>query len=236
MEAMYRPKFTNVSMDEIDKVQTKLKETILHKCGLNKYTSSRIAWGKHLGLELTRWADLVNTERLHILIHALNQDGTPVRELMLDAIDRLQQKSGSNNPVLNSAFATSPASKTDPTWMYRLWEWMSTNNISIENPEVTKALGRDNGISLSHLMAGLSTHERSAAVASFQALRCPSGSVGARNNKDITMRDGRTLTPQARASPAFMTFATSTLQVVKGRTLPQQYQFTHPISTPEIGD
>ena len=50
------------------------------------------------------------------------------------------------------------------------------------------------------------------------------------------MRDGRTLTPQARASPAFMTFATNTLQVVKGRTLPQQYQFTHPISTPEIGD
>ena len=85
-------------------------------------------------------------------------------------------------------------------------------------------------------MAGLSTHERSAAVASFQALRCPSGSVGARNNKDITMRDGRTLTPQARASSAFMTFATNTLQVVKGRTLPQQYQFTHPISRPEIGD
>ena len=66
---MYRLKFTNVSMDEIDKVQTKLKETILHKCGLNKYTSNRIAWGKHLGLELTRWADLVNIERLHILIN-----------------------------------------------------------------------------------------------------------------------------------------------------------------------
>ena len=234
-EAMYRLKFTDASIKQIDEVQSHIKTTLLNKSRMNRCTASKVVYGKHIGMGLSRWADKVNIERLGMLLHALNQHGSLVRATMLDAIDRLQKRSASNKPVLQSVFNTNPASHSPSSWMLRLWEWMSSHQITIQDPALVEEHKTKTGNSLIETLNSVDTNTRRTAAAMFATITGSRGNLGACNTGDIAMRDGCTLVPEVRNNLQFMALMSEPLQLKAKRTLPYQHRVEREVETAKVG-
>jgi ribonuclease HI len=234
-KVMYQLKFSNASADEIDAVHTSLKAVVVNKAGCKRTIANKLVWSTCGGLNYSRWSDTVNIERLRIVMHGLQQHNTMIRAAMLDAVNRMQSISASTQPILETLISKTHGGKltelfrTEPTWMSRLWEWMTRHGITLKDPGFTPSVTHSQGTDLSSLLQGSSAQVRKTAITEFSSAKVCS--VG-----DLVLDDGRTLKPEIRRNHSLMQTITPLLQVVDGRAVTQHLRTTPTPAPANRGD
>jgi ribonuclease HI len=235
-KVMYQLKFSNASAADIDAVHASLKAVVVNKAGCKRTIANKLVWSTCGGLNYSRWSDTVNLERLRIVLHGLQQRGTMIRAVLLDAISRLQSMSATTKPVLETKFSAHHSQhleqlfKPEPTWMFRLWEWMTEHNITLHDPGCSSIADSGTvGTPISDLLQGSDTDQRKRATAIFSNARV--NTVG-----DLLMSDGRTLTAQVRKSSDMMDTITPLLQIQGERSVTPHHRTTKPPVPCAVGD
>jgi len=198
-KVMYKLKFSNAGIDSIDGAQKSLKKTLLNKAGCRNTLSNNLTWSTVGGMGFQRLSDLVNTERLSMLLHILSTKQSLARTLTVDAVDRLQRLTGSNQPVLETKYSRHPANAVGHTWISRLWEWMSANNIAVQDPDITAGTQQMSGTCLRTSLQGMAHTQRAEMLHYLTTNKlCTTA--------DLTLRDGRTLTHAVRGDATLTSY------------------------------
>jgi hypothetical protein len=88
-----------------------------------------VIFGGYAGMAWVRWSDKVNSERLKIMMCALQAKNTTFGLVMRGAAYRLQQYTMSDSPALERKFSMADEAIGSSQWLARLWEWTSQNGI-----------------------------------------------------------------------------------------------------------
>jgi hypothetical protein len=226
-KVMYKLKFSNIGIDDIDDAQKSLKKTLLNKAGCRNTLSLNLTWSTAGGMGLQRLSDLVNTERLSMLLHILSAKQSLARALTVDAVARLQRLTASNQPVLETKYSSTPANTVGHTWVSRLWEWMSANGIALHDPDTLAYTQGMVGTSLHATLQGTTGQQKADILTQMTANRlCTTA--------DLTMRDGRTLKYAVRNNPVLADYCHSTLAAHNHRSLPAHHQVPMPAAKPAV--
>jgi len=193
-----------------------MKSLVLNKAGGNMCTNRLLVWGSCGGMNIERWADSVNLERLRMLTHALAQDGSVVRTCMLDAMRRLAAGTTNTEPAMETLMGSNapPATGGEVTWMRRLWEWMSKRGIKLFEPALRQESDSREGSNFHTLMShqGYSTDEKKQMCLVLSDRRLCSTS-------EVVRIDGCTLRPSVLNDPPLLEVLEKLTQLDSGRTI-----------------
>jgi hypothetical protein len=106
-------------------------DILLSKCGLKGRKANDVIFGGYAGMAWVRESDKVNSERLKIMMCALQAKNTTFGLVMRGAAHILQQYTMSDSPALERKFSMVDEAIGNSQWLARLCEWTSRNGIRL---------------------------------------------------------------------------------------------------------
>jgi hypothetical protein len=131
---LYRLKFTPVSCEEIDSLHRHVLDILLSKCGLKGRKANDVIFGGYEGMAWVRWSDKVNSERLKIMMCALQAKNTTFGHMscvVQHIAYIIRQYTMSDSTALERKFSMVDETIGNSQWLARLWEWTSQNGIRL---------------------------------------------------------------------------------------------------------
>jgi hypothetical protein len=119
---MYRLKLSSATDEQIDQIQSPLRQVIAKKAHITA-AHTNVLFGGYMGCGWKRWRDEPGIERPRILQIAWQEKDSVFAKVMRGAVWQLQQDSGASDLVLESPFAGDETAAVTDTWLERLWQW-----------------------------------------------------------------------------------------------------------------
>jgi len=141
-QVLYPVMYSNLNDIEIDKIQRKIQTVVRAKMRIPSQMSNDILYlHEHMGgMGHDTIVDLVNMDRLIILIQCLEEEGQ-MKKIMDGAIHRLQQSAKITGNPLQTEITTFMAPQSN-TWLYNLKVWMEHKKVTVKQNIVNDVINR----------------------------------------------------------------------------------------------
>ena len=130
--AQYRLIYLNATIAEIDQHQASISRMLCKAAHAPHNLPNLLKYGSRGGMHWDKWSDVVNIERLLIIMKGVNSPGA-TGQLLLASIDQLQKMIGASVPVMEvpvGHLVTTGIQKCN-TWIFNIWQWMTHPNRAV---------------------------------------------------------------------------------------------------------
>ena len=130
--AQYKLIYLNATVSEIDEHQASVSRTLCKAAHAPYNLPNALKYGARGGMHWDKWSDVVNIERLLIVMKGINSPGA-TGQLLLASIDQLQRMIGASVPVMEVPVGhlVTTGIQTYNTWLFNIWKWMTHPNRAV---------------------------------------------------------------------------------------------------------